>query len=1041
MRNMLLYVFFLLSGAAGLIYELVWVRELVFVFGGTTFAITTVLVAFMGGLGLGSYGAGRLATRLTRPGRVYGLLEIAIGVYALAVPLLLSLAEPLYRVLYPVGANAPWLLNLFRFLISALILLVPTTCMGATLPVLVRQITLQGIGLGHSVGRLYGLNTLGAVLGVLLAGFVLLPGVGLITATRVAAALNLVVGVSALVLFARPVPALQGDPARRPAKKRPETAAAGEIPVSAGLRRLLLVAFAVSGFAAMVYQLAWTRALVLSVGSSTYSFTCILAAFILGLAVGSLLVARWVDRWRNPALVFGVLEILIGLMAVMIMPLHGQLPYWVESLIRSYRENFGVLLRSQFMLIIAITCVPTLLMGAIFPLATRALARAGEEPAKVTGRAYAINTVGTIAGSFLAGFVLIRSAVLGVQNTIVLASVLNGLAGMLLIVGAGVGPTSGWGVAVRRRGVPALPLVIAIPLVAWLAGRWDQRLLTAAPFLQRGAVADFIERHRVLYFEDGVDVTAAVLQDREDPDGLVLTVNGKPDASTNETDTATMLLIGHLPALIGPADGDVCVIGLGSGLTMSALSRYPDFKRFDCVEISDVVIEAAEYFAPFTYNVLSAEPRLRMIRGDGRNHLLLSDATYQVIVSQPSNPWLAGVANLFTREFFELAQARLTPDGRLAVWLQGYALAEGDFRMIVRTLLEVFEHVSLWNVSADDYMLIGSLQPLRIDARAFAERMRPDGLRADLYRVGVHDPAQLLGRFVATEAPLRAWTADAPSHTDDNALLEFSAPRYLYAGQGGAIAEALTVQQQPISGTIVEPATASDELAAGVANVRAARAEHTACRAALARGDRVAAVQHLVEGYRRDPSSIELYRRIISVRVAIRRALERNPGDAALQSLAAQLAGLDPPPVVPARGLSLERIAELLRSTADQAARSGKWTRAADYMRQAWRLEPAHRQTALNLSEILMRGGQTNEAGDVLDEYLAEHAGDGEVCYRRGVLFVQAGQARSAIPLLECALRSGQFTAPVLAADPLLEPLKADPEFRQLLDRHAAGPD
>lgn len=367
--TIIVYSLFLLSGCTGLIYEVVWSRELIFVLGGTTYAITTVLVAFMSGLGLGSYVAGRISDHLQQPGRAYGFLEIAIGLYALAVPLLLQTAEPLYRMLYLSVADMPWLLTGARFLVSSIVLLVPTTCMGATLPMLVRYITREGQAFGRSVSLLYGINTFGAMLGTMAAGFWLIPTWGLTYATVIAASINLLIGITAVWAFRSSVQpgTEQATKTRKTPPSKKKTAITPELVVTGSLRWAVLIAFGLSGFAAMVYQIAWTRALVMCVGSSTYAFTCILAAFIFGLALGSLAVARWVDRWRQPVLIVGALQLAIALSAIVIVPIHGHVPLIVKDLVAHYRNSYSTLLAYQFALIIAITVVPTLLMGAIFP--------------------------------------------------------------------------------------------------------------------------------------------------------------------------------------------------------------------------------------------------------------------------------------------------------------------------------------------------------------------------------------------------------------------------------------------------------------------------------------------------------------------------------------------------------------------------------------------------------------------------------------------------------------------------------------------------
>ncbi len=976
MPSVLVYVLFFLSGAAGLVYELIWVRELIFVFGGTTYAVTTVLVAFMAGLGLGSYLAGRWSAGLQRPQRVYGALEIAVGLYALAVPVLLAAAEPVYRGLYGHLGQTPGLLTLARFLLSVGVLIVPTTCMGATLPVLVRYVTLAGGAVGRTVGVLYGINTLGAVLGVLAAGFWLIPGCGLARTTWIAAAANIGIGAAALTLLRVRVgmaaqPVREARAARRgvPATREEARATAGArdrarprelAPQGPAVRWAVLAGFAVSGFAAMVYQIAWTRALILSVGSSTYSFTCILAAFILGLAVGSLAVARWVDRWGQPARLFGVCELAIGVVATLIVPIHGRIPLAAHALVTQHAQHYSALLTWQFLLIIAVTFVPTFLMGAIFPLVTRALARASDEAGAATGRAYAVNTLGTIAGSLLAGFVLIRSEVLGVQNAIVLASILNG------VVGAGLVLLTAEPTRRRRMAVRAGAALAAIPVVALVAGRWDPLLLNSAPYLGREQAWRSRREMQTLFVADGVDMTVAVLRAEKNPDALSLTVNGKPDASTAPGDMTTQLLLGHVPALLGAQNRTACVIGLGSGTTLSALARHASFERLDMVEIADEVIRAAALFAPYNYGVLTDDPRVRMIRADGRNHLLLTNQTYDVIVSEPSNPWISGVANLFTREFLGLTRARLQSDGVLAVWLHGYMMSQHDFQMIVRTLFEVYDSVSLWHLTEGDYLLVASPQPLRIALERFTARFEALPVRNDLYRIGLYRPAQILGRFIAADGRLREWAAGAPVHTDDNALLEFSAPRYLFAGEFGQLAASFLQMLMPVQAYLDTPdAAAREQISAEIERVVFGQTAYARGAHARPGEDPGPALRRLVEAFRADRSNLELSTAIDRARVALQ-AGGTNP---AMRELAKLLSSVAPTLVTPPRGVALEDVAQKRRLRADTYRQAGDRAGEIEELAEALRLLPGDEATARALATAYQETGQPAAGAAVLAEW------------------------------------------------------------------------
>lgn len=1035
MRQAFIYFVFLLSGAAGLVYELVWVRELIFVFGGTTYAITTVLVAFMGGLGLGSFVAGRAGQGLKAPGRLYGLLELGVGLYALLIPLLFTVVEPVYRGLYPHLATLPWLLNLVRFGVSALILIVPTTCMGATLPVLVRYVTSHGADLGRSVGRLYGTNTLGAVLGVALAGYWLIPTCGLLRTTLFAAAANILIGLAAICILRpyEPPPRRMKPETRRGTQATP----ARPVTITRAERYVLLVGFAVSGFAAMVYQIAWTRALIQSLGSSTYAFTSILLAFILGLALGSLAVSRWVDRWNRLTLIIGVLEIAIGLSAVLIVPVYGRIPFTVESLITRSAGDYGALLRWQLLLVIAITIVPTLLMGAVFPLVTRALAAHREEAAAATGRAYAINTLGTIAGSFLAGFVLIRSAVLGVQNSITLASALNGLVGVALILLARPATAQ----VLLRRAALAIPALLLIPIVALVGGRWDPRVLSTAPFLQRTKVADQAANQEVIYLEEGVDLTVAIVHPTGRPEGISLLVNGKPDASTGGTDMLTQLLLGHVPALLGTQGQTACVIGLGSGMTLSALACYP-YEQLDCVEISEEVIRAAAYFDPYTNNVLHADPRVRMIPADGRNHLLLTDQRYDLIGSEPSNPWMVGVSNLFTREFFELCRSRLTDNGLLAVWLHGYQMSARNFQMVIHTLFSVFDHVSLWHmVGGEDYVLIASAGPIRTRLQDFESRFNLPTVRTDLARVSIFRPAQILGRYVAADGALRELTAAMPIHTDDNALLEFSAPRYLYADQSTEIAALLLPLQGHVLTDFLAPSehAPSAELEAEIGAVAAAQWADGRAFVLNRQGDPAGGLQVLLDTFARSPFDVALHESLIKVRgplMANRPRLETNPELAALFKRLDQVV---PPRCAPLTARTTADLATFLRGVAQDASHAGAWMVASDHFVEAWKLEPDHVATARAAAVALMRAGRVPQAANLLDEVLRQHAVDGETAYLRALLALQLNDRAAAVQHLVTALQTGVVNAETLATSNELRPLRDDPQIKALLERPPAN--
>jgi len=1035
----LIYTLFLLSGCTGLVYEVAWSRELIFVLGGTTYAITTVLVAFMTGLGLGSYTAGRISDRLRQPGRAYGYLEIVIGFYALAVPLLLRAAEPLYHAIYPHVAQTPGLLTAVQFLVSGMILLFPTICMGATLPILVHYITREGQAFGRSVSLLYGINTFGAMLGTMAAGFWLIRTFGLTKATFVAATANFLIGITAIIAFRITGEQRDNEPAGAKSAKAPSQKKAATTPslaITDRLRLAVLIAFGISGFAAMVYQIAWTRALVMCVGSSTYAFTCILSAFIFGLAIGSLAIARWVDRLRQPVMVVGILQLAIALSAILIVPIHSHIPVVVRNLVSQYQQSYGTMLAYQFALIIAITVVPTFLIGTIFPLVTRIIATKDGATGAAVGRAYAVNTIGTVTGSFLAGFVMIRSDVLGVQNSIVTAALLNALVGAWLVL-----HSKPQGIPIFRRAVGVIPAVLAVPIIAATAGQWNRELITSGPYLYYDAPQ---EDRQIIYYADGVDLTVSVTRLKDQEHSLSLAVNGKRDASTGVADMSTQMLLGHLPALLTEDGNNACVIGLGSGITLSSVARYPSYKHIDCVEISTEVIEAAELFKPYNYNVLEQDSRVRMIRGDGRNHLLLTDQMYDLIISQPSNPWIAGVANLFTRDFFRLCDNRLNKNGRVCVWLQGYATSVDDFRMVIRTLSEVFPFITMWQPFWGDYLLIAGRHPFTLPLDDVLQRFNQESVKADLCRAGWSHLGQVAGIFVTSGERLLQWAASAQINTDDNAALEFSAPRNLYSIDKIAIARLLADQRHsPFDQVLIaDPDNPKHKAVQDrAARITQARLDYLISLEYYRDGSMEKYIEFLWKAAQENPKDAMVRLQIGALKQsAMNQQFQLNPALLSDPSIPSRLFSMPPLALVPITGGSLDDLSHSTQSLAIYFLGKQKWDWAEYFLKEARDIDLEHADMLGSLIDVLSQGGGLAGVIRQLDQLLQQKPEDGRLNYLRAGCAAQEGQLDAAFALLEAALKAKDVTVKQLQESFMLQPLMSDQRINALLTQYATPP-
>jgi len=759
---------FFISGAAGLIHEVVWIRLLRHVMGNTTAAISTVLTTFMAGLALGSHFGGRWIDRHAAPLRVFAWLECGVALYCLILPPLIAATEPIYRPLYADGNGSTLLLGSVRFLICGTLLLVPASMMGATLPVLSRWLTAVPQRVGSAAGKLYAINTFGAVAGAASAGFLWIPELGVSRTILLGSSLNLTVALGAFLLY------------RATASTAPPPLAPAAVPLVGSLshrpqaRTLLLWGYACSGAAALAFEVAWTRVISLMIGTTVYAFSMILTGFILGLALGSAVMARFVDRIRRPFRVLAAIETAVGLSALLVVPVFGQLPFVLTGIISRFEGDFWRLQAVEFALIVAVLLAPTMLMGAAFPLASRLFLDSDGAVGRSVGTIYAANTVGGIAGAFLGGFVLIP--LLGLQGTIFSA------AGLCVLIGVAF-LAANEELATSRKLSTGLSLLLVAAVTMTAIPSWQAQMLSFGPFMRGrrlpsgesrsfSAMKELSEREHVLFHKEGPSTTVTVKE--SDEGGRELWINGKADASTGD-DMATQVLLAQLPMLLHPNPKEVLVIGLATGITVGSAGLHP-VEHIDCVEIAPTMVEAAEYFREYNHDALRDE-RVRLLINDGRNHLALGSSRYDVIISEPTNPWVAGVADLFTQEFFELCRKRLEPGGVSCNWLPSYNLEVSAFKSVVHTFSSVFPHVTIWNTVGTDFLLIGSEQPLQLDPRELLRRAGGGAVAAELARVNIGSAEALLSRLIMDDAGARSFADGARLHTDDDTHIEFMAPR------------------------------------------------------------------------------------------------------------------------------------------------------------------------------------------------------------------------------------------------------------------------
>ena len=765
-------VLFFLSGATGLVYEVVWHRMLVLVFGSTAFATATILASFMFGLALGSFCFGRLADRYRDPLKVYAYLEAGIGVFALLFPVILSGVTAAYVGIYQQFDATFYLFSLLRFILSFLILVIPSFLMGGTLPVLSKLFIREFGRLGAGIGSLYGTNTLGAVVGTFSAGFFFIILFGAKETTYIAAAVNILVAAAAFGL-SRFAP-LQHQDNRRTAgsvgNRQPDRQPGqpGRQPYPPYVYFVILGVYGLSGFCALAYEVLWTRVLVFYVHSTTYAFTIMLTSFLLGIAVGSLFFGRLIDKSKQQLGLLAAIEVLIGLFAILsiwefrtlddlMVSLTDRMPSWQMFVVARYAGAFLIMF------------IPTLLMGIAFPLASKIYSQNRERLGRYVGNIYSVNTVGSVLGSTAAGFVMIP--LIGITNGIILVASLNLILGIVILLAHPfMGRTAKWAVVAG--------IAVIIP-VAGAAIPTDRPLgLYSRPF------RDLEEGGKVLFYDEGIGATVTVHQLPPDPADKqvykLLEVDGVNVAGTMPTLRLSQKLQGHLPVLLykastGKDPRNVFLLGMGTGASSYAATRHR-IDRLDVLEIVAAEIDALPFFREINRDILS-EPKVRIRIDDARNFLLATQEEYDVIESDTIHP--EQNANVFSREYFELARERLSEDGVFSVWLPMYGMSEETFKILINTLSSAFPHVTVWYASTQPTrhaLLVGSKRKLKIDYGLLQEELAYPPVRESLAEVGLEDVFTVLGSFITDESRLSGYVADSLVSTDNRPYLAYYNP-------------------------------------------------------------------------------------------------------------------------------------------------------------------------------------------------------------------------------------------------------------------------
>jgi spermidine synthase len=774
-RGWLILSLFFFSGMTALVYEVVWAKFLSQMFGSTIYAQTVVLAVFMGGLALGNRIFGGWSDRLRQPVRTYGFLEIAIGIYAFAYPTLDRLTDHVFVVLgTPVVEHAGLLLALKGGL-SVALLLGPTLLMGGTLPLLVAWLQQSYADAGRRSARFYSVNSLGAVLGAALAGFCLVQNFGMVMTLQITASVNVIVGALA-ILISRKISREEHDRPTSVPVPEPETAAGT---ASDTLRRAGVLV-ALTGAVSMGLELLASRSLALIFGSSLQSFAVVLISFILGIGLGSAWIASPRRREKPDE---RTIVLLLCIAAVWVTLLVFNIEQWV-NFYRIARTGLGrtpvgyvyhELLTVGMALVIL--GLPAAWIGAVLPLMMRAASHQDAPLGAKVGALLTWNTIGAVIGTLVTGFVLMPWV--GLRNAF------GVLALILALVALFIALRRGW--FAGAAGATGICLLTGCLFIFGSEG-W-RNVMSSGVFriwetkYDPGFMALRKEHFKIPFYEDGPDATVSV----EQVDGIIapaqlgLRINGKPDAGT-QLDLCTQLLVAHLPMLANPGAKDVFCLGLASGMTAGALLAYP-VNRIDIAENCDAVVHASRLFEDWNHHVLD-DPRTHLWHEDARTVLKLRPQLYDVIISEPSNPWFVGIGSVFSREYFELAASRLKPDGIMAQWFHVYEVNDDIERLVLRTFGSVFPYVEVWDAGAGDIVLLGSNQPWRTGPEVFRQGFAIDRVRTDMWMIDIQSPEALMARQLASQQTGFAIAGSGPIQSDLFPVLEYAAPRAFYIGGG-----------------------------------------------------------------------------------------------------------------------------------------------------------------------------------------------------------------------------------------------------------------
>lgn len=766
--------------------EVAWSKELSYLLGVDIYAATTVVTAFMAGLGLGAILVARFYKWARASIKTYGYLQLIIGICGLvSIPLFRS-TMPLFSFLYDRLDYDSQLFLLIRFLFVFGLMLVPVTLMGMTLPVVVGASFGRIKGrFSYLVGLLYGTNTVGAVAGTLLSGFLLIPKIGILKTCLLIGIMDLLIGMIILGVARKQRPVAASQHKQAPAAKMTESS---ETLKKYGFFQRLFdrfyswpgVVFLLSGMAALAYEIIWFRLLARIIGPSVHAFSMMLAVYLFGIGIGSILGSRAMKRIENHRLAMAILLFIVGIGPLLTLLFVNDLPLWYGRLFVSFSKEVFTFRNLLIQAAIASVLIlpATIPLGAFFPVVTRAynreIHRSRHRVERSVGRLYFYNTLGAVAGSLLAGFWLVPA--MGIKNSLISA---GGFTLILALIVFFISLKNTWQKKMAYCLSVAAAVVLFIVSIPGLnhtilnVGLYSEMLNKNAFERKVGAAGP--DLGTLLFFQEGINNSVAVVANKFNDGNLTLHLSGSWVSTTEIHGRLHLEFLGHLPMLFARRPETIAVIGYGAGITTGNVLLYPDVKRVNIFELEPGVINAGKYFEHVNGKPLR-DQRARLFMVDGRSHITYENYSYDVITSDPIHPYVAGSANLYTRDFYRIARAHLKSGGIFCQWIPLVAISPDSYNIILNTLHEVFPHIALFSFFGES-VAIASNEPIRINWRELEERFYSPSVYRDFQSLDFQNPFNLLAFYLGGEQQLDAYLQNVSVvNTDDNVWLEHRVP-------------------------------------------------------------------------------------------------------------------------------------------------------------------------------------------------------------------------------------------------------------------------